>query len=244
MKRHPEQQVTTDPQPTRMDTLIAALHDPQVSVGWNAARELAKLGQLAAAARPALVEAMKGSDATTALWARFAIAKITGDTARHLPTLIEALSDKRVWPGMAAAALSGLGTEARDAVPELIPQLSSDRGDDRWSAAWALGSIGTDASAAVPALIQSLNDADEKTRWYAAWALGNMGTEARAAVPALIDALNDTDDDVRGYAALALGKIGDGAVCAMPILRTLLEDENPSISAAASSALAALSPLT
>lgn len=224
----------------RIDTLIKALRDPHVSVGWNAARELAKLGAAASEALPALTTMLRSSDAASALWARFAIAKITGDIRKHLPVFIQALEDRRVWPGMAAAALSGFGAEAKEAVPALLPQLTSARPDDRWSAAWALGSIGPDAREAVPALIAALEDADEKTRWYAAWALGNIGPEANQAIPALITALEDIDDDVRGYAALALGKLGIDATEAIPALQRMLEDDNPNIVEAATTALNAI----
>jgi HEAT repeat protein len=225
----------------RIQTLILALQDPHVSVGWNAARELAKMGGEASSALPALSAVLRARDATTALWARYAIARITGDIAKHLPVFIKALSDRHVWPGMAATAISGFGAEAQEAVPFLIPQLTSSRGDDRWSAAWALGSIGAEAREATPALIAALEDADEKVRWYAAWALGSIGPDAGAAVPALIEALNDMDDDVRGYAALALGKIGTVSQSAIPALNFLLEDENRQIVEAAQTALAALS---
>ena len=49
----------------RVSVLIEALADEKVSVGWNAARDLAKLGPAASLALPALSQALKSSDATT-----------------------------------------------------------------------------------------------------------------------------------------------------------------------------------
>ena len=224
--------------PSRLESLIAVLNDVHVSVVWNAAKELAKLGTEARPALPALSEKLRSHDATTALWARYAIAKITGETEKHLPALIEALDDKRVYPGMAATALAGFGASAANSIPSLIPKLGDAHTDNRWSAAWALASIGPQAKAAVPALAEMLTgDRDEKARWYAAYALSEIGTEARDAVPALLAALDDTDDDVRGYAVRALGRIGREAANALPRLLAMQDDENETLRAETLAAL-------
>ena len=228
----------------RLPALMDALRDPHVSVGWNAARELAKMGS---AARPALFELAKSlrhRDATTALWARFAIAIITGETAKHLPVFIEALNGKQVYPGMAAAALAGLGAAALPAIPELIPKLRDESADNRWGAAWAIANIAKavneeENEASNEADVESADilreavlplagilrgDADEKVRWYAAFALSEIGPDAADALPALTAALDDFDDDVRGYAARALGRIGPLAITALPRLTALRDD--------------------
>ena len=214
----------------RIAMLAAALSDEKVSVGWNAAKELAKIGPDAAAALPALSEALRSHDATTALWARYAVAKITGETRKHVGAIIQALDDRRVYAGMAATALAGFGADAREAVPKLISMLGPrNRPDDRWSAAFALAEIGPHSRSAVPALAEALSDPDEKLRWYSAFALGEIGRDSVSAVPALIQALDDFDDDVRGYAARALGRIGPAARQAIPHLEPLLSDENESV---------------
>lgn len=225
----------------RVALLASAMSDPDPGVCWNAARELAKLGPRASAALPELARALRGHDATTALWARFAIVKITGETAKHLPLFLRALEDKRIYPGMAGFAIAGLGVDAREAVPILIRQLEDPNPDNRWSAAGALASMGAEARDAVPALREAIRDTDEKVRWYTVWALGEMGPEARDAVPELTAALDDFDDDVRGYAARALGRIGPDAAAAVPALRTLLEDENGAVCEGARAALELIS---
>ena len=235
---------------SRLPTLIAALKDQHVSVVWNAARELAKLDSQAASALPALAEALQSRDATSALWARFAIAVITGEPEKHLPVLIEALSDKRIFPGMAPAALAGLGRTAAPAIPALLPKLRDEKPDNRWSAAWALTNIAKDAREsgvpipalreAVPALAAALtDDPDEKVRWYAACALSEIGPDALPVLPALIAALNDPDEDARGYAVRAVGRIGPPAFAALLPLVRLRDDptENENIRAEAETAL-------
>ena len=222
--------------------LTLALKEAQVSVCWNASRDLARIGKEAAAALPALMETLQSTDPTSSLWARYAIAKITGNLPAHLPTFIALLQDKRVFPGMAAAAISGFGADAKEAIPELIVALSDPHPDNRWSAAGALAHMGTEARVAVPSLISLLDDADEKVRWYAAFALSEIGAEARAAVPALIRALDDSDEDVRGYAVRALGRIQPEGRAAIPQIQALLADESGAIREEAEVALALLSP--
>jgi len=221
----------------RIETLILALGDDHVSVRWNAARELARVGSGAVVALPVLNALLEDRDATSALWARYAIARISGDTQKHLSILIAALGDRRIWPGMAAFAIAGFGAEGRDAVAALTAELTAEHPDNRWSAAGALANIGPDARTAVPALIGALADADEKVRWYAAWALGSIGPDAALAVRALVDALDDVDEDVRGYAALALGRIGAPARIAIPRLQALLDVDHTSVSNAMAEAL-------
>ncbi len=227
----------TDEVASRVQTLILALADDHVSVRWNAARELARIGTAASAALPALTALMKDLDATSALWARYAVACITGDARKHVPVFIEALGDRRVWPGMAAFALAGLGAEAEAAAPALILQLRDPHPDNRWSAAGALAAIGPGAEDAAPGLIEALADTDEKVRWYAAWALSEIGPRAAAVVEALSAALSDIDDDVIGYAARALGRIGAAARSAIPQLEALANCENEAVRAEVRQAL-------
>lgn len=222
---------------SRVALLTLALTDSQVSVRWNAAKDLGKMGSAAAAALPALDDALSSEDSTTALWARHAIARITGEAARHMGLLTAGLYNPRIFPGMAAAALTGFGEAALPAVPALIGKLTDPHPDNRWSAAFALASIGPAAAHAVEALTSSLSDSDEKVRWYAAWALGEIGLSAAPAVSQLVVCLDDFDEDVRGYSARALGRIGPGAKAALEALKGLLQDDNAAVREEAAAAI-------
>ena len=194
----------------RYAALMEALQDDKISVRWNVLRELGRMGKEAHEAVPAITVLLEDRDGTTALWARVALARITGSVNAHLPVLLETLqTKKRVFPGMAAAALGELGRDSAPAVPALSVELKAPHADDRWSAAGALAAIGPQASEAVPALAEALQqDADEKVRWYVAYALAEIGPGSAPAAPALLQALDDVDEDVRGYAARALRHIG------------------------------------
>ncbi len=214
----------------RIVTLVQALGDMHISVGWNACRDLAKMGKSAHSALPALTDKLSSSDANTVLWARFAIAIITQNIKSEMPFFIAALADKkRLFPGMASAALTGLGDHGMEALPELIKELSDEHPDNRWSAAHAIAAIGSPAQSAVPALGKLLHDPDEKVRWYAAHALSEISPESDLIVPELIYGLNDIDDDVRVYCIIALGRMEKLAVSALPDLKAVLGDENPNI---------------
>lgn len=253
---------------------MLALSDAHVSVRWNAIRELGRMGPAAADAIPALKNALEDHDGTTALWAACALAQIdvkqtdpppfdsissasnasasissdlmsSDSIPFYLSILQRGLQEKkRVFPGMAAAALAELGRDAALAVPILIVELTATHPDDRWSAAGALAAIGPDAHKAVTALIQTLRtDKDEKVRWYAAWALGQIGKASASAVPALIEALDDGDADVRGYAARALGCIGVEAIQAIPKLMDIKALEEGTVQAEVRLTLAILNEM-
>ena len=233
----------------RVALLIEALRDDKVSVRWNVIRELGRMKEGGRDAVPALTNLLTDRDGTTALWARVAVARITGDVDSHLPVLLDALRTKaRLFPGMAAAALGELGASAAPAVPALAAELKAPHADDRWSAAGALAAIGSAASPAVPALADALeHDRDEKARWYAAYALSEIGPDSAPAIPALLQALEDIDDDVRGYAARALSRIGrehwPASVQLQPVitrLRELLDDEEGAVRVEMENALSAL----
>lgn len=214
----------------RLQTLINALADQHISVGWNACRDLAKLGDKASLALPLLSEKLSNPDANTVLWARFAIAKITGDVSAQMPYFISAISDKkRLYPGMASAALAGLGQLAITALPALIEELADPNPENRWSAAHAIAGLGGHAQIAASSLANLLHDPDEKVRWYAAHALSEIVPENDEIVPELILGLQDIDDDVRGYCAVTLGRMGSIAALSVPILESMLTDANPNI---------------
>ena len=206
--------------------LVQALQDPKIRqyvVGI-----LAKIGEDASDAVPALVQLLPDGDVNVRASAAKALGAIGKGAVDAVPSLVQLLPDEDTNVRInAAEALAEIG---RDAVPALVQLLPDEDTNVRASAVWTLAKIG---KAAVPALIQTLQDKNAQTRISAAGILGQI--ETLDAAPTLIQALQDPDSRVRREAALALGHIA--AVDAVSALIQLLQDENEYVRFNAVSAL-------
>jgi HEAT repeat protein/V8-like Glu-specific endopeptidase len=112
-----------------------------------------------------------------------------------------------------AKALGEMGSDAREAVQDLVKLLKEDKSElNRKAAETALESIGAPARGDVGFLREKLKDTDVRVRSYAARALGLIGPEARSAGPDLLEVLKKKDSDavVRQQAARSLGLIRYG----------------------------------
>lgn len=212
-----------DPEAKRaIPSLIQGLQDESLDVRRSVANAVGVFEKDAEAAVPALVELLGDEDVFVAQFAARSLTKI--DSA-VVPGLIDQLmlklrSDSVTTRRSAAAALSGFGPPAKEAVPVLIELLTDDY-VVRSFVAEALGNIGPDAAAAIPRLMEAMKEREGRTgeaedaRWRANNALARIGL---AAVPALIEALEDNNFYVRQRAAFALHDIGPGAKEAVPAL--------------------------
>lgn len=121
-------------------------------VRWYAVLALGGIGPEGKAAVPALIEALRDREMKRNAWAPVETLTKIGVVA--VPELTRALKDKdpEVREGT-ATVLSGIGTEAKAAVPALIDLLKDDEREGvRWNAVRALGNIGPAASSAIPSL--------------------------------------------------------------------------------------------
>ena len=180
-----------------------------------------KLGKIGEPAIPALIEALREENL---LVRRSVTEALKGIGDRAIPALVKASkkSDVKLRRNAVNVLREIMGghskgnfyytlelqnsSEAKTAVPQLIPLLKDSDADVRSSAADALGNIGAEAKTAVPQLIPLLKDSDAGVRINAACALWNMGAEAKTAVPQLILLLKDSDADVRSNAAGVLDR--------------------------------------
>ena len=170
---------------------------------------------------PALMEALKDTDASVRAEAAFALGNIPGDMRLAVPALIEALQDSE--QPVREEATQSLGRIAQSpelAVPALVGELK--RNDTRRYAMDALIKFGPAAKPGAPALIVLLKEKDPYLPWYVAQVLGAIGPEAQDAEPALLDMLRGTDDQDRLEAAEALGKIGRDQAEAVAVTTPLL----------------------
>jgi len=88
---------------------------------------------------------------------------------------------------LALTELSGMGRGARQAIPQLLMTLKTDK-EWRWRSAAAdiLAQIGAEPEHVVPALIEALNDRELGPRLAAARALGKFAPAGRSALPDLL----------------------------------------------------------
>lgn len=134
-------------------TLVGALNQlPGVQIYFidaggrrmDAAQMIGELGPGATAAIPALIQAVKGTDAMVRGAALDALGQIHGEPDRVIPLLITYLDDENL-NDQAATALGNYGSLAKAAVPKIIPMLQAPDKDARVAAAAALKRIDFDA---------------------------------------------------------------------------------------------------
>jgi HEAT repeat protein len=190
---------------------------------------------------PALIDALKGGNATARAEAADDLASLGPQAKAAVPALSQALNDPDALVRVRAAkALAKAKPEDPAPVPALIDQLKSKDATIRRAAAGALGEIGPSAKAAAPVLTESLQHADASVRHAAALALAYLGPEAKRAVPALVEALKDQDEDVRFAAAEALGEIGEKNEVVVGALLKGIQDKDPAAQRSAALALVRL----
>src|SRR5262249_55401140 len=94
-------------------------------------------------------------------------------------------------------SLEGLVQEGGDALPQLIPMLSSDDPVKRRDALYGLGRLGPEAAAALDAIRERLSDDDPRVRDYALTALARITAREEEAIAAATTLLADRDAGVR-----------------------------------------------
>lgn len=138
----------------------------------------------------------------------------------------------------AVAGFRALGSDARQAVPELIEIYQQSPESGPWGAGAALGAIGPDAREAIPSLLLNVGNTNAGAREIALRALGEIHSQSQLVVPVLIAALRDPAQSVEVAAVTALGRYGEEAKAAVPALVAILKEErNPVTLANAASAL-------
>jgi HEAT repeat protein len=111
--------------------------------------------------------------------------------------------------GRAASALCLLGSEAKQAIPELIEMLDHPEGG-QVVAAGVLSKLGADAEQALPKLIDLLKE-PSANRTHFVYAVSAFGPEAEEAIPAFIELFKESRS-LCNAAAHALPQIGVAAV--------------------------------
>lgn len=143
--------------------------------------------------------------------------------ARHKTILIITKMGKDAVPGLremmkiddlrweTVEILAEMGTDSKEALPELITALSDQNPSVRYLAAKAIMRIGKEAEDAVPTLMQTIHDPHESAREFSIQALGAIGAKAAVALPELNTLLEHQDIVTQMYARKAIKAIQDDA---------------------------------
>ncbi len=182
----PQAAQPVQPGPQDLTKLIQALKSKDFGTRMDAAERLAKMGDRAAKAIPALIEML--SDTEKFYFDGIVDGKMTGGS--------------RSGGDAASDALAAIG---KPSIGPLVAALEAHKNAlIRWGAAVTLGKINDPAS--VDPLIKALSDKDKSVKGAAVWALGRL-KDRRAVAPlkALLD--KETDSYIRQAAEDAIQSI-------------------------------------
>lgn len=173
------------------------------------------------AAIPALVRALLTDEDTVVQYSSVgALANIGAPSVQPLLDILKSPDRPEAAKGLAAWALSFIGSEAKETV---YREISSDSATVRSAVVGAASKIAQEISDArsIEILLEALNDSESDVRCEAASALANVGHEP--AIPPCVALLEHEDGETRKAGALALMKLGDREV--LPPLQAALERE-------------------
>jgi HEAT repeat protein len=194
------------------------VQDLKSQEGVKRRKAAASVGNLGAAARPALPTLLsvleRDRDSLVRRNLATALGEIGGEPRTIVPALAKSLKDSD--PDVMAAAAASLVKFGKPAVPTLRRALSDNDHLVRKNAAEALGKMGPDASDAVSDLIAAFKGEspagrrrDNSYKATFAEALGQIGPEAKAAIPVLEQSIaeRNVDREFRRVVTEALRKM-------------------------------------
>ncbi len=224
------------------EALISLVGSDNETLRREAVRALAKIRPGPKVVVPALARLLEDGSAAVRTSALHAITEV-GRPA--VPMLIEALGNEKTdyW---AMLVLAELGSDAKDAVPALIGQLSSRREENRREALICLGKIGPAAAASIGAIEKLLRARRGEVVLGVAYALGSIGPHAKKAAERLKPYAADPDQLTRLTCAWAIARTNPDNKAlvrrATKILAESLRSKNPRVRMAAVRGLASLRP--
>jgi len=229
-----------------LPVLVGMIKDPSsasAEVRCLAVEIVAKLGQDASAAGPAILDAVRDKDPHVQAVCIAALPKVGVSAEMAVPALIDLLKGENNV--IAARTLSQYRAAAAPALEALVDLLKDESQivEARWNAARTIGKIGPEANSAVPVLIEMTHEKDSTIREHSAEAIGDIGPVVGAeAIAALIQSMSDPAPKVRRDAVRSLGYIGPKAREAIPEIRKLYQDPEEIVRQAAANAWKAIAP--
>ena len=225
-----------------LSLLLNQLQDGRGIYRANAAAVLGELGDVLSAsvgaeAVPALSRLLERDDATDQSAAARALARYGPHVKPALPILRKRLfpSDRDVaW--FSARAIGNVGSEAAEAVPDLLKAFKEQRNtcEGYFSSCCeffipAFGKIGASAKAAGPELAELLNDNDVYLRMCAAVALMRIDNSSGQALKEIERLLKNPDVEVRNRTLTGLTDIGRDAAPAKSFVEAAATDADEGI---------------
>lgn len=222
-----------------LDELITVSKSADLMTEGHAITAIGHMGPAAVPATPRLIELLNSGDENIRYSAEQALQQI-GKLA--VPELIIALKDARRRQA-AVQVLSGIGPDAAEAVPSLVPLLKDPDAGFQREVVLALATIGPAAETAGPLLVKLFENTDFKYRPAVAFALARLNV--KEGIPALKEAFKTSADTVLQMASIwALlhlePKNDDYKDLALPFLIIALDDNNPRIRREAANTLGSL----
>ena len=207
----------------------------------SACFELAKLGEKAKAATPALESSLSSQDNVFKAHAASALYKVGGNPSSAVQALIEILkSNDSGAVQLAAYYLGKMRPDAIVAVEELNNHLSSGVNLVSLHCAEAILKLEPDNSKALEVMVSCIHAEDNMVRWMAAQSASNIGSQDKIIVDALESLLYDSDTRIQTAAALSIGGFGELAKPTMPRLLELTSAEDVQLQDAAKTSVACL----
>jgi HEAT repeat protein len=212
-----------------VDALIALLQDPNPTLRERAAYVLGRLGDYAAPAVPAMIDAASQPNAPAAF--QDALVQIGIPAVPPLLATAEKVDPAAITPEYwVVKVLQSMGGIA---VGPVSRSLTHTNTSVRLLAVRVLGELGRDAEDAVPALIQRLDDPDLRVRASTLSALIAANAPMKNIEPRLHTAIKDPSPVVRAAALEAIGKLGDDGRSLQPAVVSALRDRDENIQRAA-----------
>jgi HEAT repeat protein len=205
-----------------VERFVRQLDEVDLNKRRDAAEALGSLGPRAAAATPALVDALKTAECFNA--AALALYRIGADATQVIPALADGLSlpqgvevgfdvDHDVEGDHAAAV--ALARYGREALPSLIKARQHDDQLVRENAIRAVGRIGAEAADAVPWLVNLFVNLTLNNEHVAGLALARIGA---ASIPEMLGLMDVDDCPLSERAAHVLGHVEAPAEVVIPAI--------------------------
>jgi HEAT repeat protein len=215
--------------------LLEALDNAKAGERVGLVIKIGNLGQAGRDAVPVLENLLHSPNDDLANQSARSLAQV-GEPA--LDTLIQGTRNDDLLVSLRCLwALSLMGPDAKQSLPDLLKLLDHPHERVRGAALFALGEMGAAAIEATPQIVKSIRAPSAMVRYNAVLAIAKIGV---VSIDDLRRLLQETDPEVRADAARALRVFGHHGKAALPDLDGALKDPSEEVRAAAALTVGAM----